>query len=521
MDEAVKNEVRNSLRPLSGRAKKTRASLWADELGCSIDTIYRYSRNGVSGRKRRSDRDVRRSAVSGEAKKAMYSMSVRWGFSAREVIGWALAEGIIEEPVHESTYNAWRRADGIPARALTKPGKIPGAIARNRLKKQPHRSFEAERSNQIHQIDLTELKSYFVQEGENVIGFEVDLGPNRPTNGYPRLQLTTIIDDHSRCLYAEVGRTKDTDAWMDFCISAWTKRDDGLYGVPSILYGDREGAAIGTRFKAFAADMGVEYIPHRPGNSAAKGKVESGAIKYLKNRLSRLLVVYYDQGRPVSIEEVNERLSAIVYEKNGREHSVTGEEPLSRFQRGLKNVRLLPEREKLLIYYYTSHTRRVLSDLTVRLDGVQYQLPRREPFLSLAGGRIDIRSSTHPARSQHLICVVDGDCHIIDAVQAAPDVAENIRSLPKSRAEQHIEAAYETDLSGLDPARIYDRTPKPNTTSIPLPESVQEQEPEITKIEAKARLLREGRADLIGSVDGVFDGREKIPESEYHALAAG
>ena len=48
------------------------------------------------------------------------------------------------------TYNAWRRQAGISDRQLTK--------YRNRLKDQPHRRFEAERSNQIHQIDLTELK---------------------------------------------------------------------------------------------------------------------------------------------------------------------------------------------------------------------------------------------------------------------------------------------------------------------------------------------------------------------------
>lgn len=519
MDEMVKNEVRRSLAGMTGRAKKTRVLEWAAELGCSEGTIYRWCRTGgVSSRKRRSDRGAKRSGVSDKAKRRMYSLCIRWGFSAREVIEHALAHGWIDQPIDPSTFNAWRRRDNIPPNALTKPGKIPGAIARNRLKNQPHRRFEAERSNHIHQIDLTELKPYFVQDGENVVGLEVDLGPNRPTNGYPRLQLITIIDDHSRCLYAEVHRTKDTDAWMDFCIAAWEKRDDGLYGVPDILYGDRDSAPIGGRFKAFANDMGVEYIAHRPGNSAAKGKVESGAVKYLKNRLSRLLMVYYDQGRSVSIEEANEHLQKIVQEKNGREHSITGEEPLLRFERGLKSVRLLPEREKLLIYYYTPHTRRVLADLTIRLDGIQYQLPRSEPFLSLVGDRIDVRSSTHPARSQHLIVVIDGDCHIIDAIQAEPDRAGNIRSLPTSRAEQHIATAYETDLSEFDPVRMYDvKEPDADTTHVPLPAPVRE--PHITKIEAKARLLREGRADLIKSVDGIFDGREKIPESEYRTLA--
>lgn len=516
MDEGTKNMIRAAVRPLSGKKRREAVERWAAELSCSTDTIYRWCRTGsISARKRRRDAGVRRAPVADSAKQKMFSLSIVDGYSAQEVIDYALSHEWISEPISVSQYNAWRRQDGVPARALTPPGKLPGALYRSRLKEQPHRRFEAASSNEIHQIDLTELKRYFIAETGNTIAFEPDKGPNREDNGLPRLQLATIIDDHSRCLYADLFHAKDTDTWMDFVVAAWEKKQGGLYGVPSILYGDKDGSPRATRFTEFLGDMGCEYIPHLPGNSAAKGKVESGAIRYLKRRMSNSLMSYYRRGEAVSLGEARDLLRKIVDEKNARTHSVTGEAPLERFSRGLKSVRLLPDRDDLAVYYYTTVERRVYADLTIRLNGVQYQLPPEEPHLSLVGQRVTVRYSDHPERSHLLIVVVDGDPHPVPAKVAIPDEAGNIRSLPTAKAVEHIKAAYETDIGAFDPVKMYE--PQPETAPIaPIP--MPAPEPEMTKIEVKSRLLREGYRPLIGQVDDVFLGRDTITLKEYREL---
>ena len=231
----------------------------------------------------------------------------------------------------------------------------------------------------------------------------------------------------------------------------------------------------------------------------------------------------------MSMEDAEDMLADILHLRNNRAHTETGMPPIQRWMAGLSAPIRMPPKGKYEWVFYTVSERIVRPDLTISMDGTQYQLPRREPFLSLAatGTKIVVQHHRTDIASHPLIVAVDGETHTFPAEVATADTAGEWKALPKSAAEKNIEAAYDAEPTAR-PKNLYrDQT---KTVAFPMPEAPAPPPPidiaptaereTLTKIEVKSRLFRAHLAIDQTEIDEVFGDREKIPESEYQAIAA-
>ena len=495
---------------------------WADELEVSASTIYRHlgaARNGHRGV--RSDRGRRRN-ISEEVYQWMVAMTVRWGWTSEEVVRQAEYEGRIDRgAIHPATYAKYLAQDGIPRLSLTDPGKYRGPL-RNRQKDIPYRSFEMSHSNIMHQIDATEIPRYFLHPDRPDIGFEPDMGPNRGGSGHQRVHLIVVIDDHSRICHARLFRSKGTRSWITACVEAWSTAEGTLFqGRPEKLYGDQDGVTKATAFRRFTEDMDVEYIPHEPGNSPATGKVER-AIGYFKPAIQRRLRPYIDRGEKLTLDDANEVLAQIVAEKNARTHSETSVPPNDRFLSGLSGpVRGVPIDIDIEAYFLIEREVLLRGNLTLQIDRVRYQVPQCEPYLSHHNRKVPVKFHRDQERRTHLQIWIQGEWRTIEARQAAPDRDGKIRSLPTSRAEHLIRAAYEVDLSDMDLGLAAAAEPTGNATPIIPVEPFGGDTPSspITTITRKSAMLLLAKNAIFYTdedIDTLFGGRTEIPEPEFH-----
>ena len=371
--EKTREQVRGSLKDLSPSEHHKKVLEWSAKLGVSEKTVYNWASKG-SLRQPRSDRGSRRVSVSDEALDWMYKQTINYGYPAHEVVARAEAAGkIAPHAIHHTTYARWVKRDRVrPGVDLTPNTNFKGLEARSRLKKQPHRRFEAKQPNRIHQVDATELKPYYIQEDGKSVGFEASLGPNRENNGRPRIHLFSMVDDCSRCLCAKIYTSKDADVWIDFLFYAWSggKAESPLRGRPKLLYGDKDSATEAGTFKRFAHEMAFTYEHHKPGNPGAKGKIEKGGIAYLKGAIQRDLLVMLDQQKPVNLDLANEMLAEIVARKNARTHGTTGRIPADHYTAEVGTVRDMPPVSDLYHYFWEDITVLLRTDLTVRIDNV-------------------------------------------------------------------------------------------------------------------------------------------------------
>lgn len=525
----MQKEVRTSILSLSGRARRDKTREWAESLGISEGTIYRWCKDRHGKRRQRSDKGTSRTPVNDDALSRMQALTVRYGMTAEEVIQHAQAHGWIEQDaISTSTYNRHLKRCGISRRNLKKPGRMDGKEAKTRLKVQPHRRFESPYSNDIHQIDVTEMPRYYIEDDRS-IGYESPLtkSKNKAGNRRARIHLFALIDDHSRSIFARFYTSKNVLNWIDFCIRAWEQKADHtsfpFCGRPEILYSDNDSMSQSDLWKGFMEDMEVEFQSHTVGNPAAKGKIER-ALGVLSGRTETIFRAYLDQGIDISLTEANEILHDVLYQQNYRSHSTTGQPPLERWQIGMmgRHARLMPDREVAQRYFYDSREVLLRGDLTLQIFGKHFQAPKEQPFLSYIGEKITVHYHRSDPGAYPLTLIIDDEPYPIDPAEAVPDMARKFKSLPKTEAEQQIEAAYETDLDGFEAGRIY----KQEYARRMFPAQSEEWDEEkitgprkmLTPISVKLRLRSAGIPYQDTDIDTAFRGRSEIHEDEYTAL---
>lgn len=527
----TKNEVRQSVAGLQGVERTARVHEWAMVLNVAPSTVYRWLETGRSTRLPRTDRGTRK--IDQEIVQKMAALTVRYDFTGEEVIEQAELNGWIEAgSLSPATYNRYLTGMGVARKNLLTPGK-PGerSLLKNRLKRVPHRRWQAAASNDLHQIDVTELPRYYVSP-DGSIGFEsaLTLGRNKRGNAQPRLQLFGLVDDFSRVAYANFYYGKNTLNWIDFCMRSWdTKEDSGRFpfcGRPRDLYSDNDSAPKSGMFTQFIKDLDVKFSAHLVGNPKAKGKIER-RLGDLAQRVTRLLRVCIDRGVQVTLAEANELLMDQIYKVNFREHSVTGEKPMLRWLAGMAGAaRMLPSPELRERYFYDSTRAVVNSDLTIRFGGQAWQLPRKEPFVTLAssGARIDVywhRGQTELAR---ILVVVDSREYAIEERAAVADPAGDIRSLPKGRTEELLQQIYEDELADFTLQKAnrdrYAHLMMPAAQEAFDDERVSGPKRLLSPIQLKLRLAADGVPFEGDVVDRLYAERGEVLESEYEEIAA-
>ena len=407
------------------------------QYGVHTSSIYRTLPD--EGRQRRLDRGTERIQIPRPTLEKMLHLAVVKEFSGPEVIETAVMSGWIEP--NSISVPTWNRY--LAHRHMSKAQR-DRHIA-------PFRRFEEAYSNERHYVDITGFPDYFV-EADGSIGYEstLSVSRNRAGNRKPRLQLFWLVDGHSRVAYGRFYYSKNTLNWLDFLIKAWSPKTD-VYGFPfqgrpEHVYSDMESIWFTPIMKRFLAAMDVHYHHHVPGRSQAKGKVER-AIGVVQTWLRHL----FSGGDQVTLEQANEMLDDLLYKVNGRIHGTTRQEPLARWRAGLaqRRIRLMPEADVAERFFYTQTTRLIGGDMTVRIGGRAWQLPRKAPFLNYGGDHVPVFYHPGDTELRSIFVVIDDVEYEIEHSTPLADAAGEFRQLPQTDQERLREDLEAVDVSDI------------------------------------------------------------------------
>lgn len=204
--------------------------------------------------------------------------------------------------------------------------------------------------------------------------------------GYRRVCVVTILDDHSRAVVA--ARVFATDSSYHSLLTLRQAME--RYGKPRILYTDNDSKFRLTRyqhsrFRTFDAEtleglvdtevgralreLDIQLLSHLPGNAQAKGKIER-FFRFLQERV-------LDGNTAGTIEELQEQVDRWVAAYNTQHvHRGTGCTPAERLQPNATR----PLEGNLDDIFCLKNERKVAKDNSFTLDGVTYTLPS-EPCL--------------------------------------------------------------------------------------------------------------------------------------------
>lgn len=174
--------------------------------------------------------------------------------------------------------------------------------------------------------------------------------------------LFTIIDDHSRLIpHAQFYMRENIDCYRDCILQAMEKR-----GLPRRLFVDN-GSVFRTHQLSYGcARLGVALLHSQPGVAESRGKIER-LHRTIRMQLLPLLP------SELTLETLNDHLTAWTSEYHNTVHSSTGQTPLRRYLDHLEALRSAPK--DLWDYFRVPALRKVDKDRTVSLNGVLYEAP--------------------------------------------------------------------------------------------------------------------------------------------------
>lgn len=509
--------IRSEIAGLFGHDLAQKARELSVAYQCSPNSIYRITRD-LRVNTRRDRGTERIEGMNPEIIKKMFGLSINeeYDYDAQTVIDIAERNGWIESgALTVSTYNRILARRGISRKA------VKGMI-------RPHRRFEAEYPNRMHQMDTTVAQQFYV-DWDGSIGYEPNLtmNKNKAGNRKPRMHMYVLIDDFSRVKFARFYRGNIFLNWLDFLFRCWCPKDDPVHfpfqGLPDILYTDNDSATKTKPFVLALQKLGVIHQKHEVGNSQAKGKVER-AIGVLQGfeKITR--------ARKLQLSEANELLDDYLYKMNNREHSTTHEIPIARWYGNVVgHLRLMPSEEIQRQLFYDQSAVKVNSDLTLRLKtqtGKIWQLPRKEPWLSAAAMRRTVDVFWHRGILEAITVAVDDKAYEI-AYQAPETLGldEFEKHFPKSDVEKRLEALAEMDYSDTEMAGFY-KEKYADKTFFPLsgeemPVAAPMQRKVLSKTQLLLRLMESGTVSGAQKayIERLYAGDAEVYEDQWEEIA--
>src|SRR5579864_3892 len=262
--------------------------------------------------------------------------------------------------LRELALSSGQKTAGVSASTLYRFLKQRGLSERQLLAPQTHKKFEAEHSNQIWQSDM--LFGPYVQ---------------RPGGGKMQALLHAILDDASRLIpHAQFYASQGLDACLDCLRQAVAAR-----GVPVRLYMDNAKIYRSPQLARIAASLGTLIVHTPPYQPEGRGKIERFFRSCREQFLNNL-----DRKQTLSLEELNDRLSAWLDVYHRTEHSSLGTTPLLRWQRDIEHIRQLPPATDFRRLFFHRLDRVVRRDCTFQLHNCFYEAPPH-----LAGETIEAR----------------------------------------------------------------------------------------------------------------------------------
>jgi putative transposase len=224
--------------------------------------------------------------------------------------------------------------------------KQEGLSGRMVTNKVDRRRYEAEYPNDIWQSDVMH-------------------GPKIIVNGRKRkAYLIAFLDDHSRLLpYAEFYLSEQLISWLDAFRQALLFR-----GVPRKLYVDNGAAFRSRHLERICGSLGIALIHTPPYTPQGRGKIE----RFFRTVRSQFLSCFIGG----TLEDLNVAFDLWIREDyHQRNHSSTGQSPLTRFGRHVEMIRKPPA--DLEDHFRKEVRRRVTKDRTVSIDSRLYEAPTR------------------------------------------------------------------------------------------------------------------------------------------------
>jgi hypothetical protein len=314
-----------------------------------------------------------------------------------------------------------------------------------RTNRRPHRTFEAGFPGQIFQFDISGVKERWVDIKTRAIHkvSVLEVSKNHHNRRMDRVPLWkfTVVDDASRKKFVRfVACAKpNTVHVVDFLREAFVR-----LGLPVMLYTDNDSAIVnkrtlrGARFldAAFKSSGGFELLRHLPGNPQATGKVERA--HRIVEEYEKLIGIKIEFGNQPHIEALNRFADWIAARYNSRPHSVTGISPDAAFRAATNPFRRIDPAQFDAAFKARDLACKVGRDVTITVDGVRYQLSRRDadPFSLLAetGQKLEVYWLDE---EDFFACVTpNGDEYVVEKIPARADRALDYHAIPETLGEK-------------------------------------------------------------------------------------
>jgi hypothetical protein len=420
---------------LIGPQAMAEANALAAFYGVRVVRIYEVSRRVRPQRKKRTDTGRRKHDLMGsDALKFAAELVVNQNLAPELalLVMRENADTLGEVDINVATFRKYLREHGI-------------SRTQARRNRAPHRTFEAEFPGQIFQFDISGVKERWVDIKTRAIHkvSVLEVSKNHANRRMDRVPLWkfTVVDDKSRKKFLRfVACPKpNTVHVVDFLREAFLR-----LGLPVMLYTDNDSVIVnkrtlrGARFldAAFKDSGGFELLRHLPGNPQATGKVERA--HRIVEEYEKLIGVKIEFGGQPHIDALNRFADWIAARYNSRPHSVTRISPDAAFRATTNPFRQIDPAQFDAAFKARDLSCKIARDVTIAVDGVRYQLSRREadPFNMLAetGQRLEVYWLDE---EEFFACVTPaGEEYIVEKIPARADLALDYRNLPETRAER-------------------------------------------------------------------------------------
>lgn len=424
LGEIAIQEIRTSMRGLSGSAAKQQAARMAELHGVGYQRIYDLTKDLRPERKKRADAGKRTfEIVEGTDLWTAAQLVIVDKLDPDQALLTCKVRGLTNLPTLE-TFQRMLREKNL--------GK-----KQRRTAKRAFRRWEAESPGEMFQIDVTALKVRWHDEKTRRILRIEGVDKNHPQMDATKLRVWQImlVDDCSRRRFLRyVATTHITSKEMvRFECEAFSQ-----LGVPHKLYTDNGSEFKGYHIRAekilnkiLADDGGYRHMTHAPGNSQASGKVEN-AHKWAE-KMDRYVGLAISEGQTVSIDDLNRFADRVCEDYGNRMHRGTGETPMARWHGKRIVVRKLPENviESALL----SDEFEVVLDasMTVAHQGKAYKVPGVQPFVDYIGQKVKV--VVPPSIELILLTLPNNAEYELEKIVATADKAGEFRSTADSNAE--------------------------------------------------------------------------------------
>ena len=340
--------------------------------GRSVDTVWRWLRSvRPSGREVRSDLGRTRHdpaqlrqvlLVKQQTRFTNKRTGVEMVAPTEQALEIARSEGRVTSDISRSAVDRYAARVGLGSQAVRRLTRLKRSAA----------------PNDMHVLDCS---------GSKLLVFDRWDGQTarlrvRPEEGYTRKRqdqplgvwLVGVVDHCSGVAWAEyaVANGESFELVLNFLRGPWggDPRCD-LRGLPAMLNADHGPFIEHQKCAGLLAGLDVKLLGRMPNTPNVGGAVER-SWRTLWGRFEAANFAR-TRGREMTLAEANQELAVYLRAWNRHAQWLTGEPKLSIYQRGLADVRVMPE--DVLGALFSGKVRRVLPGGVVRLGNEFYRLP--------------------------------------------------------------------------------------------------------------------------------------------------